>query len=52
MVVVNFLSIFHSGARRQFADKVGSERGEQYTGKVVSDSRQWVILLFVISAEV
>jgi len=52
MVVVNFLSIFHSGARRQFADKVGSEGGEEYTGKVVSDSRKWVILLFVISAEV
>jgi len=52
MIVVNFLSIFHSGARRQFADKVGSESGEEYPGKVVSNSRQWVILLFVISTKV
>jgi len=49
--VVIFLRLFHSSAQHNFADKVGSECGEEYTGKVVSDSRQWVILLLVISAK-
>jgi hypothetical protein len=52
MVVVIIFRIFHSSARHYFVDKVGSDCGEENTGKVVSDSRQWVILLLVISAEV
>jgi len=52
MTVVIFLRIFRSSARQHFVDKVGSQSGEEYTGKVVSDSRQWAILLLVTLAEV